>query len=244
MAAVQARLLRVMPREMRMMSERILSLTNLPKGFFLALQDVAMFSQKLGLGGFALLERRFESFSHTELARIRIVEESGSALRLDAGGQHAWFVTPSLVDLLGELVERFGAAEIGVGNTVDPDELAIVGALSRRSGLHVELAHGSEVRLTASATELTGDVAHDEPLLWDLLQHGTPIEAELWWRIYHMAQKALAPDSVVSRRHAGPMIVNDDGTVIGRKDNDDETDISFLTSPKAGEDVHKEGAHS
>ena len=49
-----------------------------------------------------------------------------------------------------------------------------------------------------------------------------------------MATKALAADTVVSRRHAGPMIVNDDGTIIGRKDNDDETDISFLASDGKG----------
>jgi len=37
--------LQVMPREMRMMSERILSLTALPKGFALMVCDVAMYSQ-------------------------------------------------------------------------------------------------------------------------------------------------------------------------------------------------------
>jgi hypothetical protein len=79
-------------------------------------------------------------------------------------------------------------------------------------------------------------------LLWDLLQQGAPIEAELWWRIYHLAQKALTPDSVVSRRHAGPLIVNDDGTVVGRKDTDDETDINFLTSP--ARETHKEAVQS
>ena len=223
----------IMPREMRMMTERILSLTSLPKGFFLAVQDVAMFSQKLGLGGFALLEQRFDGLKDADPAHIRIIEEAGPKLRLDAGGQHAWFVAPSLVDLLGELVGRFGTAEVVVIDSIDPDELAVAAPLAARAGLKVELALG-EARLTASAAPLTGDVSHDEPLLWDLLQHGARIEAELWWRIYHLAQKALAPDSIVSRRHAGPMIVNDDGTVIGRKDNDDETDIGFLASPTGG----------
>jgi hypothetical protein len=34
---------------------------------------------------------------------------------------------------------------------------------------------------------------------------------------------------VSSRRHAGPIIVTEDGRVIGRQD-DDETDFSLLTS--------------
>jgi hypothetical protein len=38
------------------------------------------------------------------------------------------------------------------------------------------------------------------------------------------------------------MIVNEDGTVIGRKDNDDETDVSFLAS-NLSERI-KEGAGS
>jgi hypothetical protein len=230
-----AEVLRIMPREMRLMTERILSLTGLPKGFFLAAQDLVMYSQKLGLGGFALLESRFELLKWADPARISILSEEGENLRLDAGGQHAWVVVPCLVDLLGEVAQRFGAARITVANAVDAAELQVAAALGARSGLSVRAAAGGEPLFTASPMALTGDVGRDEPLLWDLLQNGTPIEAELWWRIYHLAQKALTPDSVVSRRHAGPLIVNDDGTIIGRKDNDDETDISFLTSPTAGE---------
>ena len=79
------------------------------------------------------------------------------------------------------------------------------------------------------------DLGRDEPLLWDLLQNGVSIDADLWWRVYAVAQKALAPDSVVSRRHAGPVIVNDDGSIIGRKDSDDETDLSFLITPLGSE---------
>uniref|UniRef100_UPI003101B147 hypothetical protein n=1 Tax=Neorhizobium sp. EC2-8 TaxID=3129230 RepID=UPI003101B147 len=84
--------------------------------------------------------------------------------------------------------------------------------------------------LKAVPAAVTGDVRTDDSLLWSLLENGAEIEADLWWRIYHLAKQALATDSIVSRRHAGPMIVNEDGTVIGRKDNDDETDVSFLSS--------------
>lgn len=236
-------MLLIMPREMRMMTERIFSLTGLPKGFFLAAQDVVMYSQKLGLGGFALLEERFEQLKNADPARISILSQDGAALRLDAGGQHAWFVIPGVIDLLGELVHHFGAARLSVVNAIDPAELQLAAPLAACSGIAVIFTGGDEPLLSASAAPLGGDLGHDEPLLWELLQQGTQIEAGLWWRIYHLAQKALTPDSVVSRRHAGPLIVNDDGTVIGRKDNDDETDISFLTSPKIG-GYETEGAQS
>lgn len=242
-SAQPASTLRVMPREMRLMTERVFSLTSLPKGFFLAVQDAVMYSERLGLGGFAQLAQRFEHLKRTDPARITVVGEENETLRLDAAGQHAWFVLPSLVDLLGELVQRFGMGRITVIDALDPTELRVAVPFGARSGLSVTFKDGEAPQLTAVPRRVTGDVRHDEPLLWELLQDGAPIEAELWWRIYHLAQKALAPDSVVSRRHAGPLIVNDDGTVIGRKDNDDETDISFLTSPRIGE-METEGTPS
>ena len=223
--------LRIMPREMRMMSERILSLTGLPKGFFHATIDHVMYSQKLGLGGVAMLEDRFDLLVKAAPANISIKTESGSAIKLDAAGQHAWFVLPSVLDLAGELVGRFGEARITVTNVVDPAELKIAQAMAGRTGLSVQCTDDEAPVVTARPQPRAGTVAQDDPTLWALLCDGVQIEADLWWRTYHHAKKALAADTVVSRRHAGPMIVNEDGTVIGRKDNDDETDISFLAAP-------------
>lgn len=227
--------LRIMPREMRMMTERVFSLTRLPKGFVLTTTDVVMYSQKLGLGGFGLLEERFEQLKGADPARMSIESEKGASLRLDASGEHAWFAIPTVIDLLDELVERHGSGGVRIANANDPLEFQAAAALAARNGLSVAFSNPGEPLLTASRQVLSGDLRRDEPVLWSLLQNGTYIDAELWWRIYDLAQKALTPDSVVSRRHAGPLIVNDDGTVIGRKDNDDETDLSFLTSIGTGE---------
>lgn len=219
--------LRVMPREMRLMSERILSLSSLPKGFFLVVGDFPMYSQKLGLGGFRLFEERFESFRSADPARIAIAAEEGNRITLDAAGEHAWFVLHAAIDLLGELVVRFGSAELTAVNVTDPAELAIAASFAGRTGIAVTV-EGTLLR--ALPAPVTGDVRKDDPVLWSLLEDGVDIEADLWWRVYHLAKQALATDSIVSRRHAGPMIVNEDGTVIGRKDNDDETDVTFLSS--------------
>ncbi|CDZ40135.1 Hypothetical protein NGAL_HAMBI1145_52420 [Neorhizobium galegae bv. officinalis] len=231
--------MRVMPREMRLMSERILSLSGLPKGFFLTVGDIPMYSQKLGLGGFKLLEQRFESFKSAAPARIAVASEARNRMTLDACGEHAWFVLPTAIDLLGELTTRFGSVELTITGATDAEELALAARFGGRSGLSISVSGNV---LTAVAAAVTGDVRKDDPLLWSLLENGAEIESDLWWRIYHLAKRALATDSVVSRRHAGPMIVNEDGTVIGRKDNDDETDVSFLSSSIS--ERMKEGARS
>jgi len=231
--------MRVMPREMRLMSERIFSLSSLPKGFFLTAGDFPMYSQKLGLGGFRLFEERFESFRSADPSRILITSEEGGRIVLDAAGEHAWFILPAAIDLLGELTARFGSGELTIVGAVDAAEFAIAADFSGRSGLTVTVSGNV---LSAVPAQITGDVSKDDPLLWSVLQNGVEIDADLWWRIYHLAKQALATDSVVSRRHAGPMIDNEDGTVIGRKDNDDETDVSFLSSNIS--ERMKEGARS
>lgn len=224
-------ILRIMPREMRLMSERIFSLTALPPGFAVTLNDMVMYSEKTGLGGFAALERLFDTLCKADPKRLRITAEAGPDLTLDAGGEHAWIAVQSVVDLAGELVARHGRARITVENVSEPAELALAGAFAGRSGLKAEVA-GNTV------TAVAGPVC--DPVLDAALTEGTPIPADLWWRIYARARTALAPDTVVSRRHAGVVIVTDDGTVIGRKDNDDDTDVSFLTRP--GEDRAKQEA--
>lgn len=228
-------MLRVMPREMRMMTERVFSLSGLPKGFFLMVQDVVMYSQKLGFGGFALLERRSPGLKGADPARVSIASENGEYLTLDCGNQHAWFVIPTVIDLLGELAHCHGRAHMTVTNVGDAGELRVAVELAARNGLAVIFTDGPQVSLTAKPAVTSGSLDDDEPMLWGLLQNGLPIQAELWWRVYSLAQKALAPDSVVSRRHAGPVIVNNDGTIIGRKDSDDETDLNFLISPLGSE---------
>lgn len=206
--------LRVMPREMRLMSERILSLTALPKGFALMITDVVMYSESMGLGGFALLEQRLDSLKEANMTRLSLSDDGG---RLDAGGQHAWCVVPSVIDLL----QLEGVERIEVANVTDPGELKIAEGLGARAGLAITV----KGMLISASRRDPGD-----PVLDRLMQDGCTVPAPQWWRIYELAQTALLPDSAVSRRHAGPVIVTEDGRVIGRKDNDDDTDVSFIGS--------------
>ncbi|MGI3165407.1 hypothetical protein [Pseudooceanicola sp. 200-1SW] len=213
--------LRVMPREMRLMSERIWSLTDLPKGFALMITDVVMYSQALGLGGFPLFEARLPALMPANPHRLKLMSDTGEALALDAGGQHAWITLPSVLDLAELALAQQDSARITVTDVTDPEELAVASALGARRGLKMELAGNV---LTATR------IPAADPVLAQVLQDGCTIEAAQWWRIYELAQTALTPDSVVSRRHAGVNIVTEDGQIIGRTDNDDDTDPNFINS--------------
>lgn len=213
--------LRVMPREMRLMSERIWSLTDLPKGFALMITDVVMYSQALGLGGFPLFEARLPALMPANPHRLKLMSDNGDALALDAGGQHAWVTLPSVLDLAELALAHQDSARITVTDVTDPEELAVASALGARRGLKMELAGNV---LTATR------IPAADPVLAQVLQDGARIEAAQWWRIYELAQTALTPDSVVSRRHAGVNIVTEDGQIIGRTDNDDDTDPNFINS--------------
>lgn len=215
-------ILRVMPREMRMMSERILSLTALPKGFALMVGDVVMYSEAMGLGGFELLLNRIDALLPSDPSKLSLTDEPSGALVLDGGGEHAWFVVPSALDLLAETLTDADTASTEIRNVMDPEEIGIAAGLGRRAGLSVEI---NDTQLSATR------IAPADPVLDRVMADGCPISADLWWQVWAKAQTALTPDSVVSRRHAGVNIVGEDGQIIGRTDNDDDTDASFIVAP-------------
>ncbi len=219
--------LRLMPREMRMMSERIFSLSAMPRGFVLTLTDIPMYSQWLGLGGFALLHKDHDKIMAGDLAALRVVAEHGAALTLDLSDQPAWIGVNSILDLAAELVAAHGSAEITVINAAHPEELAVTVALAGRTGLVMQ-HHAQPGGARLLAQSLDGAQDRSDPIMQSLYQDGIMLAPELWWAIYETARTALAPDTALSRRHAGVQIVNDDGSIIGRTDNDDDADVSFL----------------
>lgn len=218
-----APLLRLMPREMRMMSERIFSLSSLPRGFALTLTDVPMYSAGLGLGGFALLRDDQEALKAADPTRLKILSEAGAALTLDMAEEPAWIGLNTLIDLAVELVAAHGEAQLTVLNARHPQELTIAKALAGRVGLALTVQQAE-----GSVTIAAKPAAKTDPLMTGFNADGVECEPDLWWDIYEIARSALAPDTAVSRRHAGVQIIQEDGTVIGRTDSDDDADIKFL----------------
>jgi hypothetical protein len=238
----------LLPREIRLVVERLLLLTGLPHGFVPALRDVVLYSAIAGLGGLPLLLDRLEALKGGDPGALQIAEPEPGRFEVAGGGQHAWVALPTLLDLAAEAVERHGSAVITVTDVQDPQELLAAAALGRRQGVlafgaigAADVAapcadtaapgwlRGARAAATLFAAPMRKPAPAVDPLLSRALREGLAVPAELWWRAHHLSNTALAPDSTESRRHAGPIIVMPDGRVVGRKDNDDDTDFSLLT---------------
>ncbi|WP_431284350.1 hypothetical protein ACQW02_05945 [Humitalea sp. 24SJ18S-53] len=244
----------LLPREVRLVVERILLLTRLPAGSVPAVRDVVLYSAAAGLGGLPLLQRRFDDLRSVNLASIRISETAPGHLAVDAGGQHAWMVLPLLLDALGEAVARHGAALATVEHVLDAEELGAACAMGPRAGLTLFTAAGACIgpangpdaalmRADAPLILLAAPAADaTDAVLARVLRDGLRVEAPLWWELHHLSNTSLSPDTPESRRHAGPVIVEADGRIIGRSDHDDDTDLSLLTEAPAAKATKHEAA--
>jgi hypothetical protein len=215
-------MMRVSLRETRMVLERLVQVARVPDGLVASVRDCALYSAALGLGGFDQLEDNLAALNPAYLSQLSLKDE----ITLEVGGLHAWLVTELAVDLAVASVRAGGSAQVHVSNVLCAEELGVATGFAVRHGFvaRLERRPGGWTSLTLQAA-----AARDAALLDGIRREGLPVAAKLWWHLYHTSAAALAPDTVSSRRHAGPIIVTEDGKVIGRQD-DDETDFSLLTS--------------
>ncbi|GAB1578981.1 hypothetical protein [Bordetella petrii] len=229
--------LRISVREARLIAERILLTCGAPAGYAAALRDTALASQGLGLSGLrGLASPQARAALAADLARLGDIREEIDAGRFDGAGLHAWCVAPLLADLLVAAMRKSGCPAVRVRHVREPAELMCVAPLAGQHGLRLDCephADGATLR-PRWLDPLPGAWDTRDPLLAHGLRHGYPMPEDLWWELYAASNKALSPDSVASRRHAGPTIVQDDGTVIGRAPADDDTDLTLLRHPHAG----------
>ena len=212
-------------REMRMVFERLLQVTRIESGLVPALRDCALYSAALGLGGFASLAQTLEAISKADPRALSL-----DGLTIDCGGQHAWLAADAALDVATENLRTGGAGVVTVRNAADLGELRVVEALAQRFGLKAIVTIGA----TAATIAVSPATDPSEIATLDAIRrNGVRVEAALWWTLYHRSADALAPDSYLSRRHAGPIIVEADGKVIGRQD-EDETDFSLLLADAPG----------
>lgn len=209
-------------REVRMIVERILLSLGLPEGFVPAVRDCILYSQADGLGGLAMLKRDVERLRNADPAVMRAtVGKSGPVL--DAAQQHAWMAAPSLLDLA---LTRFRTGGDGVSaaeNVFEAPELALLHGLAGRFGARIELSTADN---RTNVRVIDDGLAGADVVMARLLADGTPVPRALWEELYALSHDALTPDSIESRRHAGPVMVDAQGRVHGR--DDDDTDFSLL----------------
>jgi len=230
------RMVAVSVREARMWVERILLVAGLPPGYVPATRECVLVSQALALGGFRRLLAVYDGLEMGRFAKIAVDSSHDEELAVDAAGLDAWVLAPTLTDLAVDVARKCGRADVRVRRVLDVDELQVITALARRQGANATVlaSHGdadggsAAVRVTNLAQP--GSVEEADPLLHDALLNGFPVDEALWKAVYDLQKRALARDSVVSRRHAGPVIMLDDGTIVGRRPNDDDFDPTMLRS--------------
>jgi hypothetical protein len=225
------RTLRVSLRECRMVLERLMHVANLDPGQVISTRECGLYSAALGLGGFANLRATID---HLKVARdwAVILEENEQSLKIDCAGQHAWIVAPLLADLLVDARRRGSTSNIFVVGLSARDEILVIEPFLQQQGFTGTIAFGTgpdEVQI--SIQPLTSASARD--LIDEVRRNGLPVQDALWWELFQLSSEALAPDSFESRRHAGAIIVEADGRVIGRQDEDD-TDLSLLAERLRG----------
>lgn len=214
------RTLHVSVREARMAVERTLLICGIPGGAVHGVRECILLSEALGLAGFRYLLEKHATLRWEAFSRIQL-----NACALDGGGIHAWLVLPTLMDLAVADARREGSANYSVANVAAPQELKVAEALARRYGAVAAVA-GGKLSVRNGSRPVTA--AQWDPLLLAALRYGFDVEEGLWRALHSLSNGALAPDSVQSRRHAGPVVVRDDGSIQGRLPQDDDFDMSML----------------
>ncbi|HZQ62533.1 MAG TPA: hypothetical protein VFC24_14350, partial [Casimicrobiaceae bacterium] len=199
--------LQVAVREMRLIFERILLAAGVPEGLVPAVRECAVASAAVGLGGFEMLCEEHERIG-AESKRALQLDQTGTTTTLDAQGQHAWLVAPAALDIAVDIAAIAGAGHLELRNVRCARELGVMEGLAHR--------HGARATVTAGTDHATVSLTIHRPpqslQTWDPVLHravhsGVAVDSDLWWELHRMSARALAPDSVASRRHAGPVIV-------------------------------------
>jgi len=225
-------------REARLTLDRIFLAAGVPDGIIPSVREHALISAALGLGGWTMVRDQHREIGDSARRHISLVAASqaatagnASAATIDGGGQHAWIAGATILDLAIDAAQSSGDATVAAHNVLCVDELAVLAALGSRHGVvatATALAHEPGAATVAVSLARVSRASHErDPVLHAALHRGLPVGAALWWELHHLSNRALSPDTVESRRHAGPIIVTADGRVIGRP-VDDETDVSLL----------------
>ncbi|MGE3145527.1 MAG: hypothetical protein AB7K35_08070 [Pseudorhodoplanes sp.] len=217
MSAADATPMLLSVREIRMIVERILLHAGLPQGLIPDVRDAVLYSHAQGLGGLPMFKRAFLAAGIG--APAPMTAEGGT---LDAAGNHAWTVAPSAIDL-ALAAFRNGEGPLTVTRLREAGEMRLLAGFAARYGAaaDVSVESGSAARIRINSEGIARDTVFEAALA-----AGLPVPRALWHDLYAFSHKALAKDSVESRRHAGPVMVDAQGRVHGR--DDDDSDLAFL----------------
>jgi hypothetical protein len=230
----------LLPRELRLVVERILLQTSISAGMVPAVRDVILYSAAAKLGGLPALRADFALLSDANSGAIAVEDLAPGRIAIQGAGQHAWTILPLALDLLTEMVSTGGSGMLTISGASRTEEFATACAMGGRLGLSIFLvtqgactgpaAAGLSQQPAAEVTLLAAPGGTEDAMLAHALRDGITAAPALWWDLHHLSNTSLSADTPESRRHAGPVIVLEDGRIVGRSDHDDDTDISMLAS--------------
>lgn len=209
-------------REARVTVGRALWLTGIDLGAAPSARETVIACEAVGLQGFRRLLDDFDLLTETAGRRVT-VRADGADVIVDGAGVHAFFATRGLLDVAALTVARHGSARVRVDGVTRPELLAVLPHVANdglRLDVRVLSPESSEIvaargAAAASATSPVEAVA----------TRGMQVDAELYWELYHLSERALTPDSPVSRNHTGRSVFNEKGEVIGEMGEDWHGDL-------------------
>lgn len=205
-------------REARIVVERFLSVAGVPMGAVAPIRDVVVDAQALGLPALEHLARDFDA--PPEFRPVRWSVADTGTVAVDGHGQSACFVAPDVLDLAVATADRLGASVVEVENVAHPQFLTALSASAHLYGVHLGVimpsgASGVLARIVCTLVSRDPGEPAEGAAVQRALRDGFMVDAELWWTLWDRANHALAPDSILSRTHAGASVYDDAGQLLG-----------------------------
>jgi hypothetical protein len=218
-------------RETRLILERILLPTRIPMGLIPAVRDAILYAEAMGLAAFERLVARLDRLSRP-VRPIEAADLEDGAVRADCMGQHAWIIAPQLVDLAVARCELSGHGVVLAESVDEPGDMIVARGLAARHGVGMNVTAPTTGAGQVTMTAVPGQfgASQRDPLLHRLLREALAVPRPLWQSLYDLSNRALTADTPVTRRHAGAVIVEADGRIIGRCDIDVDDETGQLGS--------------
>lgn len=215
-------------RENRLVLERLVQWKGVEPGMIHSVADCGVYSLALGLTPHGTLERQLDLLN-AGTGPVSL-EDEGGAIRIDAGGRHAWLVAEAVLDVAVEALRHRGLREVSVRNVTEPAQLGVISAIAEKHDLSakVEPQDDGAVSVTITARHAA------EPKVLDRIRtDGIAAKRSEWFHLFRLSSNALAEDTPISRTHTGSFMVKPDGTIVGhREDEYAYEDVSMLTAER------------
>ncbi|GAA1789253.1 hypothetical protein HC028_14795 [Planosporangium flavigriseum] len=207
-------ILNISLREARVTVGRTLWLTGIPLGAAPSARETVIACEAVGLAGFRRLRDDFDLLTESVGRRLAL-RSDGADVVVDGTGVHAFFAVPGLLDVAALTVARHAHARVRVDGVTRPDLLAVLPHLAQ-DGLRVDVQF-----LSPESVEIVAERgAADASPVDAVATQGMPVDADLYWELYRLSDRALTPDSPLSRNHTGRSVFNENGEVIGELGED------------------------